>query len=257
MSTQQGKFVWYELMTTDAPAATRFYQSVVGWKAEDSGMPGVQYTILNADSSRVGGLMELPQSARDGGAKPGWIGYVGVDDVDATAARVTGAGGAVHRPAQDIPGIGRFAIVTDPQGAQFTLFKPMGTDEAPADAQMAPGHVGWHELHARDQTAALAFYSDLFGWTKADAVDMGPMGTYQMFASGGATVGGMMTRTDGSPPHWLYYFNVADINAGASRVKDAGGQVINGPMEVPGGSWIVHGTDPQGATFAIVAPPAG
>ena len=106
-----------------------------------------------------------------------------------------------------------------------------------------------------DQEAAFAFYAGLFGWTKAEAIDMGAMGTYQLFATGGAPVGGMMTRSDSMPPpSWLYYFNVDSAERAATRVRDAGGQVANGPHQVPGGSWIAHCLDPQGAIFAVVGP---
>ena len=186
------------------------------------------------------------------GARPMWMGYIGVDDVDAFAQRVTAAGGAVRRPPEDIPGVGRFAVVADPDGAGFMLFRGVGEMPAPAAGGTA-GHIGWHELHAGNGERAFAFYSGLFGWTKAEAMDMGPMGVYQLFATGGAPVGGMMTKTADMPmPAWLYYFNVDAVDAAMARVKDAGGQVVNGPMEVPGGSWIAQCTDPQGAMFAMV-----
>jgi predicted enzyme related to lactoylglutathione lyase len=249
-----GKFVWYELMTSDLDAAEKFYRDVIGWKTKDAGMPGQRYTLAHAGESRTAGLMAIPQEACDAGAQPGWIGYVGVDDVDAYAARVKEKGGSVHRDPADIPGVGRFAIVADPQGIIFALFKGAGTPP-PAVAAGTPGHAGWHELHAQDGVKAFEFYSDMFGWTKADAMDMGPMGVYQLFAIDGVPVGGMMTKMPSTPsPFWLYYFNVAEIGAAEGRAKAGGGQVINGPMQVPGGSWIVQCLDPQGAMFAMVAP---
>jgi predicted enzyme related to lactoylglutathione lyase len=167
------------------------------------------------------------------------------------------AGGAVHREPEDIPGVGRFAVVADPQGAVLMLFKDSSGEAMPAVVPGTPGHVGWHELYADDWPAALAFYADLFGWSRGTAVDMGPMGTYQLFAcgAGGAEVGGMMNRPAGVPgPCWLYYFNVAAVDAAVARVTGLGGQVLNGPMQVPGGSWIVQCADPQGAAFALVGP---
>ena len=254
MAMNHGSFVWYELMTSDTAAAEVFYRKVVGWELRDSGMGDRSYTLISAGPVMVAGLMALPAEARAMGARPGWVGYIGVDDVDAYAARVVAAGGKIYRAPEDIPGIGRFAVAADPHGAAFILFHATG-NEAPAPA--APGtvgHIGWHELHAGDWTSAFAFYAGLFGWTKADAVDMGPMGTYQLFATGGATVGGMMTKTADSPlPFWLYYFNVDAADAAVARVKEAAGQVVNGPMQVSGGSWIVQCMDPQGAMFAIVS----
>ncbi len=255
MSTSPAKFVWYELMTSDAPAAEIFYRNVVGWQMQDAGMPDRHYTILSAGNTAIGGLMALPAEAATAGARPGWIGYVGVADVDASAARVQQADGKLHRPAEDIPGVGRFAVVADPQGAAFVLFKG-NSDAQPAQPEPgAPGQVGWRELHARDHKSALAFYGAMFGWTADEAVDMGPMGTYQLFAAGDTAIGGMMNKMAEVPvPFWLYYFNVDDIDAAAARVAAQGGQVLNGPHQVPGGSWILNATDPQGAMFALVGP---
>jgi len=255
MSQPSGKFVWYELMTSDVAAATRFYQSVVGWEAKDAGMPGSDYTILSAGGVGVGGLMALPAQACAMGVPPCWSGYIGVDDVDAYVTRVTAAGGKLLREPADIPGVGRFAVVADPYGAGFLLFKGSSAEGPASAAAGTPGHIGWHELHAGDGAGAFAFYSGLFSWTKGDAMDMGPQGVYQLFATGGEPVGGMMTKMPGVPqPFWLYYINVAALDAAVARVTAGGGKVVMGPMEVPGGSWIVNCTDPQGAFFALVAP---
>ena len=257
MTSPHGSFVRYVLMTTDAAAAETFYKSVIGWSAQDAGYPDFGYTLLSAGGTQVAGLMTLPKEACDAGAKPGWMGYVAVDDVDDYAARFTTAGGMVHRPPADIPGVGRFAIVADPQSAVIVLFKGTGTSPpAPANT---PGHAGWRELYAADGAAAFAFYSGMFGWTKAHAVDLGPMGTYQLFATaaGGEPIGGIMTKPPNIPaPFWTYYFQVDGIEAAAARTKAAGGTIINGPMEVPGGSWVVQVLDPQGAMFALVGPKA-
>jgi uncharacterized protein len=256
-SSQHGKFVWYELMTSDSAAAQSFYAGVLGWQMRDAGMPGMSYTLFSVGEQSVGGIMDLPPEACAAGAPPCWTGYVGVDDVDAYAQRVSQAGGALHREPQDIPGVGRFAVVADPQGGVIVLFKDNQSEAPPAAPAGTPGHVGWHELYANDWPAALAFYGDLFGWTPGMAVDMGPMGTYQLFATtpGGDAVGGMMNRPAEVPvPCWLYYFNVEAVDAAVLRVTTNGGQVVNGPHQVPGGSWIVQCLDPQGAMFALVAP---
>ncbi|MFZ2308262.1 MAG: VOC family protein [Rhodoferax sp.] len=255
MSQPSGKFVWYELMTSDAAAATRFYQSVVGWEAKVEPMPGGDYTMLSAGEVGVGGLMALPADACAMGVPPNWSGYIGVDDVDAYVKRVTGAGGKLLREAQDIPGVGRFAVVADPYGAAFMLFTGSSAEGPAPVVPGTPGHIGWHELQAGDGVGAFAFYSGLFGWTKGEAMDMGPQGVYQLFCTGGDPVGGMMTKMPEVPqPFWLYYINVAALDAAVAKVLDGGGKVIMGPMEVPGGSWIVNCTDPQGAYFALVAP---
>ena len=255
MASLQGNFVWHELLTTDAEAAEAFYREVVGWQTRDAGMPACRYTILSVGEAGVGGIMTLPPNACAAGARPGWMGYVGVDDVDGYAGRVSQAGGTIHMPADDIPGVGRFAVVADPQGACFVLFK--GSSENPPERPAAevPGAPSWNELHAGEWQSAFAFYADLFGWTKAEAVDMGPMGTYQLFAAGGVAIGGMMTKFASVPaPFWLHYFTVDAIDAAAARVTAKGGQVLQGPHEVPGGSWIIQCLDPQGAMFALVSP---
>jgi predicted enzyme related to lactoylglutathione lyase len=255
MADTQSTFVWYELMTTDLDAAGVFYADVVGWTAQDSGMPGMRYTLLNAGPKQVAGAMTLPQEVCDAGGRPGWIGYVGVADADAAVAKLTEAGGQVRRPPADIPGIGRFAMVADPHGAAFALFQPQGGSPEPAQP-MAPGHVGWHELYAGDGPEAFAFYSGQFGWSKGEALDMGPMGIYQLFDTGGMATGGIMTKPPEIPhPYWGFYFTVPEINAAVERVKAGGGQILNGPRQVPGGTWIIQGLDPQGAAFALVAPP--
>ncbi|AIY41767.1 Glyoxalase/Bleomycin resistance protein/dioxygenase domain [Collimonas arenae] len=248
------KFVWYDVMTSDTKAAETFYRSVVGWNMQDAGMDGPAYTVLSAGAIMVGGLMAIPEEASAMGAKPCWMGYIAVSDVDDYAARVTKAGGSIRRPPTDIPGVGRFAVAADPHGAGFFLFKG-NSDAQPAPAAPdAPGHIGWHELHAGDQESAFAFYAGLFGWSKEEAIDMGPMGAYQTFSTGGPAVGGMMTKMPDMPaPCWLYYINVASIDAAVERVNEGGGKIIMGPHQVPGGSWIVQGFDPQGAMFSLVS----
>jgi uncharacterized protein len=253
MSDSHGRFVWYELMTTDRGAAKAFYSNVVGWETQDAPMPGMIYTMFTTKDGQVGGLMDLPEEARKMGAPPSWLGYVGVNDVDASTEQAKRLGATVHVEPRDIPNVGRFSVIADPQRITLALFKSANpADDQPRD-QMAPGRIGWHELMAVDWEKAFAFYSDMFGWTKADALDMGAMGTYQLFAKDGQTLGGMFTKPQMVPaPFWLYYVNVGDIDAAAERVKAGGGKVINGPMQVPGGAWIIQGMDPQGAMFALV-----
>jgi predicted enzyme related to lactoylglutathione lyase len=182
------------------------------------------------------------------------MGYISVDDVDKAAARLAREGGKVHRPPCDVPGIIRFAVVADPQGAGFLIAKGLVADAPPELPIGTPGTVGWRELYAADGSFAFAFYETMFGWSKSEALDMGPMGTYQMFSTGDSPVGGIMTKPATVPmPCWGYYFNVDGIDAAAERVTAGGGTVINGPHQVPGGQWIVQCTDPQGAAFALVA----
>jgi uncharacterized protein len=254
MPIVQSKFVWYDAMTSDCKAAESFYSNVIGWKAEDSGMPDRSYTILSVGPTMVGGLMPFTEEARASGARPCWTGYIGVDDVDDYTARVQAAGGSVHRQPEDIPDVGRFAVVADPYGAVFILFKSNSDQQPEPVASGTPGHIGWHELYAGDGESAFAFYSGLFGWTKAEAIDMGEMGIYQTFAAGDEAIGGMMTKMPDTPmPFWLYYFNVDALDAAVERVTKNGGQVLMGPHQVPGDLWIAQCTDPQGAMFALLS----
>jgi predicted enzyme related to lactoylglutathione lyase len=248
-------FVWYELMTDDVAAATDFYKKVVGWNAEAFGGSGIDYMVMSAGKGGVGGIMTIPEEARAHGARPGWMGYIGVPDTDEAAAKVAAAGGAIHKAPADIPNVGRFAVVADPQGAAFMLMTPQGENPPPPPAD-TPGRVGWNELMAGELESAFAFYSGQFGWTKVEDHQMGPTSVYRLFAAGGAApIGGMMTRPDMVPrAGWTFYFNVEGIDAGAERIKAHGGQVVHGPMEVPGGQWIVQGVDPQGASFALLSP---
>jgi predicted enzyme related to lactoylglutathione lyase len=255
MSNFRGRFFWIELLTSDIPAAQAFYKNVIGWDMQDFGAGPHPYTVLSASGVGVGGLMQMPDDFRAAGGRPCWTGYVGTDDVDATAKRVQSVGGSIRRPPEDIPGVGRFAVVADPHGAVFMLLKGSSPD-GPADMPPGtPGHLGWSELHAGEVNSAFAFYTGLFGWTKADSVDMGPMGVYQLFAIDGVARGGMMTRLPAmAAPCWLHYFNVDSAGATVDRVRAAGGKVLNGPHQVPGGGWIAQCLDPQGAMFAVVAP---
>jgi hypothetical protein len=246
----RGRFVWHELMTTDPQGAGTFYSKVLAWKTQPSGMP--DYTIWVAGKTQTGGLMAQPDSARQSGAPPSWLIYIGTPDVDATAAAAEHLGGKVLKAPADIPGVGRFAVLADPQGAAFAVFKPGGN---PPPDGAPPSEFTWHELATSDHHAALSFYSELFGWSRGPAHDMGPGGTYQLIEHGGAQVGGAYKLMDASkPPHWLAYISVASVDKAAAAAKAAGGRVTQGPMEVPGGSRIAQILDPQGGAFAVHEP---
>lgn len=253
MATPHGDFVWYELMTTDLQAAERFYGAVLGWQARDSGMPGVAYSLMSADGADVGGAMVLPESAREAGGEPSWLGYVAVDDVDTSARRAAELGGRVLREPGDIPGVGRWALIVDPSGAPLAIFKAAGGASFEPSAPGTAGHVGWRELMAGDLERSFAFHADLFGWSRVEAHDMGPMGIYQTFKGSSGEIGGMMTKPAEMPaPLWTYYFNVGNIDDAAGRVTAAGGEITFGPIEVPGGMWVVNCRDPQGVNFALL-----
>jgi uncharacterized protein len=246
----RGRFVWHELMTTDPQAAGAFYSKVLPWKTQPSGMP--DYTLWVSGKRQTGGLMAQPESARQSGTPPSWLVYIGTPDVDATAAAAERLGGKVLKAPADIPGVGRFAVLADPQGAAFAVFKP---GAPPADGAAAATDFSWHELATSDYQAALTFYSELFGWSRGPAHDMGPAGVYQLIEHGGTQVGGAWKLMDASkPPHWLTYISVTSVEKAAAAAKAAGGRVTQGPMEVPGGSRIAQILDPQGGAFAVHEP---
>jgi len=263
MANPPGSFIWYELLTTDIAAAADFYQAVVGISIAREPTPGpMDYRMIGTPGGlHVGGAMQLSAEMVAGGALPGWYGYVSVADVDAAVARAQAAGAALLMPPSDIPGAGRIAMIADPQGAPLYLMTPapppgaQNLESRCYDPEL-PGHVAWNELHATDQAAAFAFHAGQFDWEKSDALDMGPMGTYQMFKAGGTdrAIGGMMTSPNMPHPVWLYYLNVPDIDAALAAATAHGATGLFGPSEIPGGQYIVQATDPQGAVFAMVGP---
>jgi uncharacterized protein len=247
------KFVWYDLMTPDIAAASKFYSHLVGWNVADSGAPGMDYFIITQGGTQVGGMMPPPPNAA--GMPPMWNGYIYSDDVDAAAQKAVTLGGSIFQAAQDIPSVGRFAVIADPSGASFILFKNDGGQQPSAVAAASVGYIGWRELMSGNWEDAWRFYSGMFGWTKDTAMDMGPMGTYQMFKAGDEVIGGMMTKSadDQSPAHWNYYFNVDSAEAAKARATSMGAIITFGPMQVPGGSWALNGIDPQGAAFSLLS----
>lgn len=246
--SEVGRFVWYELMTTDRAGAVAFYGAVAGWKTQPF---GDDYLMWVGAEGPLGGTYPLPEAARAMGAPPHWMAHVTVDDVEAAVASAVALGGRVYVAPKDIPTVGRFAVVGDPQGAPLSVFRP---DEPmrPHDASRH-GEFCWRELLTTDQAAAFAFYSRLFGWEKVGEHDLGPMGTYLLFGLAGEQLGGMFTtpKGDGPPPAWLYYVTVDDLDASIAKVKERGGKVMNGPMPIPGGARIAQLVDPQGAAFAL------
>lgn len=252
--SQPGRFVWYELMTSDPAAAAAFYGDVVGWKTQP--WEGSDYTMWVNAQGPLGGVMLLPEKAKEMGAPPHWIANLEVADVDAAVEKTKAAGGQVYSAAQDMPGVGRFAIVADPQGAAISLFKPESSMMEHDRGKQ--GGIGWHELMTTDHEAAFKFYSDLVGWEKLSEFDMGPMGKYFLFGRNGQEIGGMMTKPKDmqSPSAWMYYVTVDDLDAALERAKKREARLLHGPMEVPGGQRVAQLLDPQGAAFALVTPPA-
>jgi predicted enzyme related to lactoylglutathione lyase len=251
-----GSYIWYELLTTDAEGAKAFYEAIVpGWRFGPPSAEHMGYREINAPDGHAGGAMELNEQMLHGGAKPLWLGYVGVEDVDKTVAQVEAKGGRVHLPAFDIPGVGRIAMVADPQGNPFYVMRGAIEEASGAFSTDAEGHVNWNELSTPDPAAARAFYGDLFGWTSDEFMPMGEFGEYRFFAHGGQTIGAVCGVMPGGSARWRYYIHVPSISAAVEAVKDGGGGITVGPHEIPGGDHIIIGNDPQGAEFALVGKP--
>ena len=242
--------MWCELMTTDTAAAESFYKKVVGWSATPFAPDGSYTVFNNASGAGVGGLMKLPDSAKQMGAPPHWLMYVGTPNVDDTAMRIAQLGGRILKQPDDIPNTGRFAVVQDPYGATFGIYTP----KTPGAGKDKPGvgDFSWFELYTPNPDGAWKFYQTLFGWEKTSAMDMGEMGVYQMFGRGGGVPnGGIMKPPPGAPAAWMPYALVKDAKAAAATATANGAKIVNGPMEVPGGDWIAQGMDPQGAMFSV------
>jgi predicted enzyme related to lactoylglutathione lyase len=189
-------------------------------------------------------------------APPFWAMYVGVPNLEQAAAHIARLGGKECSPVIDVPTIGRMQMMTDPQGAAFYIYEPAPTRDQRAEEPAVEGEGSWHELMTTDAQAAMNFYTEVFGWEPSETMDMGEMGKYHMFNRPHGMIGGMMNKPPemaNVPPNWQIYFLVPDIPAAVERIKANGGQILNGPMEVPGGDWIVNAMDPQGAAFALHA----
>ncbi len=262
MANPSGSFIWYELMTTDPDGAAAFYGPVVGWRISAKADPaagGVDYRhITRADGGGNGGVLGLDAQMQQGGARPCWLGYLHVADVDEAVKAIVADGGKALMPAFDLA-VGRIAMVADPQGVPIYVMAPIppaGAEDATSDvySRWEEQHVSWNELYSPDLEAAKRFYSRHFNFEFNESLPMGPMGDYCFIDHGGETIGAMMQKPEQVPVGmWNFYIRVPAIDAAVAKVNELGGQVFNGPMEVPGGEWIINGMDPQGAPFSLVA----
>jgi uncharacterized protein len=253
--SKAGSFCWYDLMAEDVDGSKKFYSTMFGWDIQpfDQAPADKPYDMWVGPKGPLGGVMKLPDEAKAMGAPPHWLAYTAVSDAAATVAKVGELGGETLVPVTEIPGGGNFAILRDPQGAVFGVVSDDQPDKDD-DGEVA-GTMTWHELAAADYEKAFDFYSTIFGWNKGEAMDMGPPGTYQMYANGDKTLGGMFNKSDDmpGPPFWLVYVTVADCDAAVEKAKGLGAKVLNGPMDVPGGDRIAQMMDPDGAAFALHA----
>jgi len=256
-----GGYIWYELMTPDPEGSKAFYDAVVGWNIGPAVEEFKGYRMINrSDGKAAGGIMPIDEEMQQHGARPTWLGYIHVTDVDRSAASIEQAGGKTFIAPFDIPNVGRIAMVADPTGAPFYIMKPTppANDPAaqsdvfsPTDAQ----HVRWNELSTTDQEGAIDFYKRQFGWKQEGAMPMGEMGDYRFIQANGVNIGAIMRKPPQLPVSvWSYYIGVDDIDRAIQAVNDGGGKVLNGPHEIPGGEFALNGMDPQGASFGLVGP---
>jgi predicted enzyme related to lactoylglutathione lyase len=256
-----GDYIWYELISPDPAASKAFYDAVVGWDIEPEPSGDMDYRMIRrSDGGNAGGVMRLTDDMASHGARPLWLGYIYVPNVDSAVASVGTAGGKTLMPAFDIPGIGRIALLADPQGVPFyamTPTPPAGVPKGKSDVFSVdqPQHVRWNELSTADSDGAVAFYTSQFGWTQKDEMDMGEIGKYRLIHQGDTMIGAIMPKMPQRPVSaWTYYIGVDDIDRATKAVQAGGGTVLHGPQEIPGGEFSLNGLDPQGAAFGLVGP---
>jgi hypothetical protein len=249
----RGRFLWMELATRHPETALRFYPAVLGWTTASWPMPGGEpYAMWVANGAPIGGLRPLAPDSRD---PAGWLPYVGVSDVDAAVMRAEEEGAVVAAPPADIPGVGRFAVLEDPWGASFAVFRP-GREPAPEGAAPAGGEFAWFELATRHLRHALELYAELFAWTPGALFPgEGGAGDYQVLERGGRAFGGLHVPADDVPAAWLAYARVGDLDAAVERVVREGGRIRLPPRPVPGGARVAVAADPDGAAFALIEMP--
>jgi predicted enzyme related to lactoylglutathione lyase len=245
VQTKVGTFIWHENNSTEVEKTKGFYTELLGWDTE--AWPGeMEYTIVKVGDKGHGGI-----SAAQGGAPSHWMGNVFVEDVDEVARRTEAAGGKVLFGPEDIPEVGRFALIADPQGATVSAFAP----RPPGGGELGVGVLVWDELHTSDPAAAKSFYGEVLGWTARDA-DMGGF-TYTIFQNrSGTDVAGCMQLMEGmqAPPHWLVYIGTDDVDATTSRAKELGATVHVEPADIPNVGRFSVIQDPAGAVFGLYKP---
>lgn len=251
VSALLGRPVWYELITSDPAAAEAFYKKVLGWSSVPFNESPSPYTVFKRSGDvQVAGLMKTPDGMN---MPPSWWMYVAVPKLDEAIAHIKRAGGSELSGIIEVPTVGRMMMMKDPQGAAFYIIEPEPREGRP-ETTPEIGEASWHELMTTDADAAMTFYQEVFGWQPSDAMDMGEIGTYQMFNRPHGMIGGMMKKPPEMadvPPFWAIYFLVPDVDAAMDRITANGGRVLNGPMEVPGGDRVLNAMDPQGAAFSL------
>ncbi len=237
-----GRFVWDELLTTEAGGAVEFYGSLLGWKAEERDMgPQGTYRIMTHADQRVGGIAQ----GKDG-APPHWLSYLTVENLDEAAKTIVALGGSLLGEAYEIPGVGRAVVAQDSTGGTFAAFEGNRPDQAPSEEPQLHGPC-WRELVTDDLEAAQAFYTGLIGYSAE------PMGEDVILLKKGDAMRGTLRKKPSpqAPTHWMVYFLVDDVAASTKQASSAGANVLMEPTDVPQmGSFSVL-ADPGGAVLAL------
>lgn len=250
---KQGEFCWAELSTTNSADAKRFYSELLGWTFHDTPIgPDAVYTVCNVRGKSVGALFQ-PTPEMAAGRPPVWAAYLTVDDVDATCARAIRNGGTVMQEPFDVMDAGRMAVLVDPTGAVFWIWK--SNQHPGAELMRQPGALCWVELYTTDAAKAGRFYAETIGWT-LEPIDMGPMGVYTLLSNPGdkENKGGMMQigpHMKGIPSHWLAYFAVESCDKSTELAQKLGAKLQVPPTDIPNIGRFSIVQDPQGAAFSL------
>ena len=238
---------WVDIGTPDIPKAIEFYSGLFGWQIEQGPPEAGGYSIALLRNRAVAGI-----GPQQNPGPPYWTTYVSVTSADDVVEKAKAAGGKVYLEPMDVMDAGRMAVIADPIGAVISIWQP--GQMAGCGVVNEPNTYSWSELVTTDIKASKEFYGAVFGWGSQTHGEGGP-GAYTEWKIGDRSVGGMMEKPPMMPaevpPHWGVYFSVDGTEAAMDKVKELGGQVIMGPMDVePGKIAVVQ--DPQGAVFNII-----
>lgn len=246
-----GQFCWVDLVAHDMTAAEEFYTALFDWTVEtkDTG-DGPPYAMFSQNGNVVAGIGEMNDEMRENGMPPTWNSYVSVDNIHEAAESAQEHGATVVTPPMEVVGAGWLAFIQDPTGATVGLWQAGGHHGATRVNE--PGSFCWNDLNTHSADAAMRFFQELFGW--AFEKDPKTEGSYFIIQNDGRENGGLLEMTeewDDMPPHWMVYFAVANVDRAAERLKDLGGEILQGPFETSVGPMTVV-ADPQGASFYLI-----
>ncbi|MER7884624.1 VOC family protein [Streptomyces fimicarius] len=248
---------WVDLGTPDLDGAVAFYRGLFGWDLIPGGPEVGGYGMLTLDGRYVGGVMTVSEEE----SPSAWSVSFQSPDVTATAAAVERAGGSAAFEPMDVLDFGSMGGFTDPAGAYFGVWQPK---EHPGfGVVQEPGSFLWAELYTPDVPAAAAFFGSVLGWRtdqlKVEGTDYTYTTVHPAGAGPEASFGGLVRMGDvpteaARGPHWLPYFDVADVDATVAEAQRLGGTETLAAMEVPGVGKMANIADPYGAVLAVMRP---